>query len=113
MFLRKHIRTKDGKRYVYWTLVETYRTPRGPRQRKIAYLGDLRKEEEEGYRDFTANLNGETGRQQQELFEVIKPGAPVSIYPERLRVERVRDFGNVWLGVALWKLLQLNRVYAQ
>jgi hypothetical protein len=37
MFLRKD-RVK-GK--TYWTLVETYRTERGPRQRVISYLGDI------------------------------------------------------------------------
>src|SRR5580692_11292286 len=33
MFLRQHHRSKDGKKHGYWSLVETVRTPDGPRQR--------------------------------------------------------------------------------
>ena len=37
MYLRKNrVREKT-----YWSLVETYRTPLGPRQRVVSYLGDL------------------------------------------------------------------------
>src|SRR5260370_16044409 len=41
MFLRQHHRSKDGKKHGYWSLVETVRTPDGPRQRTICYLGEL------------------------------------------------------------------------
>ena len=41
MYLRPHSRSKDGKCHVYWSLVETVRTPDGPRQRTICYLGEL------------------------------------------------------------------------
>ncbi|PYV17171.1 MAG: hypothetical protein DMG21_09250 [Acidobacteria bacterium] len=41
MYLRRHARAKDGKEYTYWSLVETVRTPDGPRQRALCYLGEL------------------------------------------------------------------------
>ena len=41
MFLRPHHRDKDGKRHTYWSLVETIRTPDGPRQRTLCHLGEL------------------------------------------------------------------------
>jgi hypothetical protein len=41
MYLRPHSRSKDGKSHAYWSLVETVRTPDGPRQRTICYLGEL------------------------------------------------------------------------
>ena len=41
MFLRAHGRSKDGKAHRYWSLVETVRTPDGPRQRTLCYLGEL------------------------------------------------------------------------
>ena len=41
MFLRAHQRKKDGKEHSYWSLVETVRTPDGPRQRTLCYLGEL------------------------------------------------------------------------
>ena len=41
MFLRPHSRNKDGKEHTYWSLVETVRTPDGPRQKTLCYLGEL------------------------------------------------------------------------
>jgi len=41
MYLRRCYRKKDGKRHGYWALVESYRSSRGPRQRVVAYLGEM------------------------------------------------------------------------
>ena len=41
MFLRRNVRSKDGKEHTYWSLVETVRTCEGPRQRTLCYLGEL------------------------------------------------------------------------
>ena len=41
MFLRPNHREKDGKEHTYWSLVETVRTPDGPRQKTLCYLGEL------------------------------------------------------------------------
>ena len=41
MFVRPIHVTKNGKRHAYWALVESYRTDRGPRQRVVAYLGQM------------------------------------------------------------------------
>jgi hypothetical protein len=43
MFLRKCRKVVDGGAYTYWQLEESYRTERGPRQRVVAYLGDIEK----------------------------------------------------------------------
>src|SRR2546425_2427330 len=41
MYLRRCYRSKDGKRHGYWALVESHRSSRGPRQRVVAYLGEM------------------------------------------------------------------------
>jgi len=41
MYLRRCRRSKGSKDHIYWELVESYRTERGPRQRVVAYLGDV------------------------------------------------------------------------
>ena len=41
MFLRPNRREKDGKDHTYWSLVETVRTPDGPRQKTLCHLGEL------------------------------------------------------------------------
>ena len=51
MFIRPCYRKKDGRRHAYWALVESYRTERGPRQRTVAYLGQLDEADRLGYGD--------------------------------------------------------------
>ena len=48
MFLGKNRKRFDGVAYEYWTLCETARTERGPRQRVVASLGKLTDEDVEG-----------------------------------------------------------------
>lgn len=111
MFLRKNRRTKDGKPHIYWSLVETIRTPKGPRQRVVGYLGDLDNQKEDLYRGMVKRLKGQSDGQ-MDIFKPAVTGS-VSILPERLRVEKVRDFGDAWVGVGLWKLLELDRFFSQ
>ena len=48
MFIRPCYRKKNGKKYAYWALVESYRTDRGPRQRVVAHLGQLKDAQRRG-----------------------------------------------------------------
>src|ERR1700758_2891902 len=41
MYIRKSIRSYNGKTYVNYVLVESVHTPKGPRQKTICSLGDL------------------------------------------------------------------------
>ena len=50
MFLREYHRTKDGKRHTYFALVESQRTERGPRQRIVAQLGELTRDQQRCWR---------------------------------------------------------------
>src|SRR6266700_6473872 len=42
MYIRKSSRTYNGKTYFNYVLVESVLTPKGPRQKVICSLGDLR-----------------------------------------------------------------------
>jgi hypothetical protein len=90
--------------------VETIRTPKEPRQRIVGYLGDLNDEKEDLYRGMVRRLDGWSDRQ-CDFFKPERTGS-VSIIPERLRVEKVRDFGDAWAGLGLWKLLELDRFFS-
>jgi hypothetical protein len=50
MFLREYHRTKDGKRHTYFALVESQQTERGPRQRIVAQLGGLTRDQQRSWR---------------------------------------------------------------
>ena len=54
------------------------------------------------------------GREQTELFQPVAPTAEaMRVRLDRVRVERGRTFGDVWLGWTLWRALRLDEVCAQ
>ncbi|PIU58318.1 MAG: hypothetical protein COS89_01000 [Deltaproteobacteria bacterium CG07_land_8_20_14_0_80_38_7] len=111
MFLRKNRRIKDGKPHVYWSLVETVRTPKGPRQKVVGYLGDLNESNEELYRGMVKRLGGRNDDQLN--FFKSPPVGSINVIAEKVRIEKVQDFGDAWVGVGMWKLLELNQFFTQ
>lgn len=113
MFVRANRRRKDGKDHCYWSLVETVRTPDGPRQRTICYLGELNSAGEARWRKTVRIFNAQGEEQQLALFPAgaapRQTDAPtVEIRLDRIRWTRPRDFGDVWLGWHLWQRLGLD-----
>jgi hypothetical protein len=83
--------------------VESYRTERGPRQRVVAYLGDIDEQGRLGVQDAADNT---CENRQQRLFDQVEPRW-VQVDVNGVRVERTRDFGGPWLGLELAKRLDL------
>src|SRR5580698_9029007 len=109
MFLRRCSKHYKGKRHSYWTLVESVRTARGPRQRVVAYLGDLDESGRLGLRDAALAASGESVDASPLLFSDGTP-APrfVQIDTSRVRVEHLRSFGGEWLALQLIDKLGLR-----
>ena len=106
MYIRKINIKKDGKSHAYWALVESRRTPRGPRQHVIAYLGAMDtsgrlgiKMAAEGRSDF-----------QEDLFENQEPEW-IEVNLKAVRTERVFGFGDIWLALELIKRLGLDEFF--
>jgi len=113
MFLRPHTPKKNGTVYEYWTLEESVRTKDGPRQRTGATLGKLPGLDEEvgiGWEQIRDVLDGRVA--QGDLFRS-EPEPPVwaRVDTSRARVERLRRFGEVYLGLALWRRLKLDTFF--
>jgi transposase len=106
MFLRPHVRRRNGKREAYWALVESYRTERGPRQRTVAYLGLM---DEAGRLGVEQAADPQPASPQRALFleEKTEPRF-VEIDRTRVRVENCRQFGGPWLALELVKRLGLH-----
>jgi len=68
MFLRRFERKRRGKRHTYWALVESYRTGKGSRQRIVAYLGELKGSEQNGWSQLGRQLD-KKDRPQPSLFD--------------------------------------------
>jgi transposase len=115
MFLRRCVRRKSGKRHTYWALVESYRTGRGSRQRVVAYLGELKRSEQNGWAQLGRKLSGKQ-RPQRSLFDPphyddpADDDEPILVRLKGVALERLRDFGDVWLALGLWRLLELDKL---
>lgn len=119
MFLRRNRRKVDGETYEYWTLVESYRTERGPRQRVVAALSKLPgldEEERHGWEEIEWLLEGKRPPRQLKLGSDGRRALSGPLWAQvdlrGLRVERVRDFGEVYLGLSLWRRLGLDELLA-
>ena len=109
MFVRPCYRRKNGKRHAYWALVESYRTARGPRQRVVAYLGDMDESGRLGVKDA---VDSKSAIHQRRLFDTVEPRW-VQVDVNGIRVERTRDFGGPWVGLELLKQLDLLPFFEQ
>ena len=100
MFIRQCYRRKDGKRHAYWALVESYRTKRGPRQRVVAWLGQMDEAGRLGVQEAVTERADPT--HQKRLFDNSEP-APrwVEVDASAVRVENSRQFGGPWLALEL------------
>jgi transposase len=111
MFLRRCERRKAGKTHTYWALVESYRTAQGSRQRVVAYLGELRPAQKNGWAKLAKRLPLDD-QPQPSLFDPPPPDDDVDdevlVQLRGVRLENLRDFGDVWLAWGLWRLLELD-----
>src|SRR3954471_25059811 len=102
MFLRPNRRTKDGKDHSYWSLVETVRTPDGPRQRTLCYLGELNSSAQTRWLKTIEVFNEQGEAQQLKLFPAqVEPPRDdpqvARVLLNKVRLERMRQFGSCWL----------------
>jgi len=121
MFLRRCERRKNGKQHTYWSLVESYRTAKGSRQRVVAYLGELKPSEQDGWAKLGSHLEGRDQSRRPQLWLFDPPRTTISsdaaaddesvkVRLSGVRLERLRDFGDVWMAWGLWRMLELDEL---
>jgi transposase len=118
MFLRPNHRGKDGKQHTYWSLVESVRTPDGPRQRTLCHLGELNGSDHARWMKTVEVFNEQGEAQQLKLFpsHVEAPADDpqvARVLVHGVRLERTRQFGASYLGLELWRRLELDRFFEQ
>ena len=112
MYLRRTTRRKDGKAHTYWQLVRSVRTGRQVRQQTVAHLGELDAQGRARARALARAITG--APDQRELFVAPEgDGAAIPVRLNRVRLERARRFGDVWLGWRLWRALGLDALLAR
>jgi len=112
MYLRAARRHKDGKAHVYWQLVRSVRHGRKVVQQTVAHLGELDADGRARATALARSITGGVGDDRQgNLFSPASEAAePTPVRLDRVRLERARSFGAVWLGLELWRALKFDQL---
>ena len=142
MYIRKSSRTHKDKTYTNYILVESVLTPKGPRQKNICSLGDLRPRPRAEWlalaHKLTSALSGQADLlasqtpdpEFQELVAKVKSSRPpslaadsahradansdlVTVHVDQVRTEESREAGSVHAGYQFWLRLGLDSILAQ
>jgi transposase len=133
MYIRKSSRTYKGRTYSNYVLVESVVTPKGPRQKIICSLGDLRPRPQAEWLELahklTSSLSGQTellvpeapDPELQVLLAKVQaanpPSPPASdllaVHVDQVRTEESREAGSVHAGYQFWLRLGLDGILAQ
>ena len=102
---------KKGKWQTYWLLVRSVRQGRRVRQEVVARLGRLDTQGRNRAHKLADWITGK--RCEPSLFEptALDDDTTAQIDLKKLAVERSRRFGDVFLGLALWRSLELDQVF--
>jgi len=110
MFLRHTTVRRGRKSHVYWKLVRSIRVGGKVRQEVVANLGRLDARGRTRAKKLADKITGK--RCEPSLYEPadVPDGEAAEIELKKVRVERSRRFGDVYLGLVLWRALQLDRL---
>jgi len=120
MFLRSHLRKKNGKLHRYWSVVESRRLANGQSaQHPVLYLGEINDSQEAAWRKSITVFDEDQGEAgQAALFPDDRPIPAdevngLSLVMSDIRLLRPRSFGDCWLGCHLWRELNLDRFWQE
>src|SRR3954453_24207869 len=111
MYLRHTTIRKDGKTHRYWGLVRSIRVSRLVIQQTVAQLGELDARGRIEARTLARRLIG--APEQAQLFRDDSEDLTVPVRLKGIRIERSRQFGDVYLALALWRGTGLEELCRQ
>jgi transposase len=111
MYLRHTTIRKDGKLHRYWRLVRSVRVGRRVIQRTVAHLGELDEHGRVEARALARRLIGSP--EQTALFDDGSAQLTMPVRLKGIRIERSRQFGDVYLALALWRGTGLEELCQQ
>ncbi len=131
MYVRRTRRRYKDKTYVHYSLVESVRTAKGPRQKTICNLGAMSPRPASEWLEFArkieAALLGQTDLlvadgdpEIDKVVETIKAGqvaqqaepgdGSIAVFPDQVTTERHREAGAVHVGLEFWRRLGMDRI---
>src|SRR5258708_354861 len=103
----RHTRVrKNGKVHRYWRLVRSVRVGRRVIQQTVAHLGELDEGGRIEARSLARHLIG--APEDAQLFDDGSRDVAVPVRLKGIRIERSRQFGDVYLALALWRGMGLE-----
>jgi transposase len=141
MYIRTTTRKYRGRTYTNYLLVESLHTPKGPRQKVICSLGDLKPRPKEEWlklaRKVEAKLSGQEplfdepdqeaeaivrkvkeekaakGKRGKRALRRNRPSDLVTVHTDEVTTERHREAGSVHVGYQFWKRLGLDDILSE
>ena len=121
MYLRCHLRRKDGKEHRYWSIEEKHRCADGrPVDRRVLYLGELNDSQQASWlRCIEAIEEGSQRQLRLALFPADRAipahvaDIGVQVRLSEFRLERPRQWGACWVVCQLWAELQLDHFWQE
>jgi transposase len=127
VFIRKTVRRHNGRSYTTYLLVESVRTPQGPRQRTICSLGDLSPGPRQKWLGLVnrveAALQGQVPLDGPDplvegIVDKIRSAEPrlrqdddiVAVHTDQVSLEKAREAGPVHVGHQMWRRLGLGEI---
>ena len=127
MFIRKTVKRHNGRSYTTYLLVESVRTPEGPRQKTICSLGDLSPGPRQKWLGLVnrveAALQGQAPLDGPDplvegIVDKIRSAEPrlrrdddiVAVHTDQISLEKAREAGPVHVGHQLWRRLGLGEI---
>jgi len=111
MYLRHSVRRKDGKAHTYWRLVRSVRSGKTVRQETVAQLGELDEKGRLRAKYLARQLGGHV--EPPGLFDAPASKEIVHVRLGGVKLERLRRFGDVWLGYKLWRMAKLDKFFEE
>ena len=120
MFLRAKVRTKNGKRHRYFSVVENRRVGQNrTAQRTVLYLGEIN-DSQEAIWHRTLQVFDESHQQYTTLSlfpedrEIpAESSNSIQVKLSEMELRRPRAFGTCWLGCELWRQLRLDAFWEE
>lgn len=134
MYIRKTISKQRGKTYTNYLLVESVSTPKGPRQKTICSLGDLRARPASQWLKLAHKIESalagqcelieDTDKETKEIIEKVKERInkdkvargdeeTISLQVDKVETAQHREGGSVHVGYEFWKKLEMDGILSK
>ena len=119
LFLRRHCRYKNGKDYVYWSLVESRRTSAGKvLQRPVYYLGELTEAQRQAWESLAEQVQPVAPMTPELGLDRASPPVAWTVAPvpqinfSAFTLHHPRQWGACWIADRLWHDLQCDQFWS-